>query len=137
MEEKLRALKRLDSGVTAKTIASELGVGKSTVGDWKKNRAEIEKWCVAQSNGSGMKVRKTMLKGKHKEVEEALFLWHEHLRGKGLPVSGPILQEKALQFKRQIEGEDSEFTASDGWLDRWKKKIQYSQDYHKWEGLIC
>ena len=37
MEEKLRALKRLDSGVTAKTIDSELKVGKSTVGDWKKN----------------------------------------------------------------------------------------------------
>ena len=61
-----------------------------------------------------------MQKGKHKEVEEALFLWHEHLRGNSLPVSGPILQEKALQFKQQIE-EDSEFTASDGWLDRWKK----------------
>ena len=101
MEEKLCALKRLDSGVAAKIIASELGVRKSTVGNWKKNRAEIEKWCVAQSNRSGMKVRKTMLKGKHKEVEEALFLWHEHLRGKGLPVYGLILQEKALQFKRQ------------------------------------
>ena len=74
MEEKLCALKRLDSGVMAKTIASELGVGKSTVGDWKKNRAEIENWCVSQSNGSGMKVRKMMLKGRHKEVEKALFL---------------------------------------------------------------
>ena len=60
----------------------------------------------AQASGSGMKVRKTMLKGKHKEFEEALFLWHEHLRGKGLSVTGPILQEKALQFKRHIEGED-------------------------------
>ncbi|XP_044311435.1 jerky protein homolog-like [Varanus komodoensis] len=127
MEEKLRAIKRLDSGVMAKTIASDLGVGKSTVGDWKKNRAEIEKWCAAQASGSGMKVRKTMLKGKHKEVEEALFLWHEHLRGKGLPVTGPILQKKALQLKRQIEGEDSEFTASDGWLDRWKKRFSIHQ----------
>jgi transposase-like protein len=36
MEEKLRAMQRLESGVTAKNIASELGVGKSTVGDWKK-----------------------------------------------------------------------------------------------------
>ena len=35
------------------------------------------------------------VKGKHKEVEEALFLWHEHFREKGLPVTGPILQEKS------------------------------------------
>lgn len=60
-----------------------------------------------------------MLRGKHKEVE-ALFLWHEHLRGKGLPVTGPMLQEKALKCKLEIvEGEETEFTASDGWLDRW------------------
>jgi hypothetical protein len=69
-----------------------------------------------------------MLKGKHKEVEEALFLWHEHfLRGKGVPVTGPILQEKALEFKRQIEGQNSEFTASDGWLDRRKKRFGIRQ----------
>jgi Mn-dependent DtxR family transcriptional regulator len=33
MEEKLRVIQRLESGVTAKNMASELGVGKSTVGD--------------------------------------------------------------------------------------------------------
>ena len=48
-----------------------------------------------------MKVRKTVLKGKYKEVEEALFLWHELLRGKGLPVTGAILKEKAFQFKNK------------------------------------
>jgi hypothetical protein len=68
-------------------------LGKVQLGTGK-NRAEIEKWCASQATGSGIKVRKTMLKGKHKEVEEALFLWHEHLRGKGVPVTGPILQEK-------------------------------------------
>lgn len=127
MEEKLRSIKRLDAGESAKKIAGELGVGKSTVGDWKKNRHEIEKWCAAQASGSGIKVRKTMLTGKHREVEEALFLWHQHLRGKGLPVSGPMLQEKALKFKTEIEGADIEFTASDGWLDRWKKRFGVRQ----------
>jgi len=68
-----------------------------------------------------------MRKGKHEDVEEALFLWHQHLRGKGVPVNGPMLQEKALQFKREIEGEDGEFTASDGWLDRWKKRYGIRQ----------
>jgi hypothetical protein len=29
-----------------------------------------------------MKVRKTMLKGKNKEVEEVLFLWREYLKRK-------------------------------------------------------
>jgi hypothetical protein len=37
------------------------------------------------------------------------------------------LLEKALKFKQQIEGQDSEFTASDGWLDRWKKRFGIRQ----------
>lgn len=127
IEQKLEAIKRLDSGESAKKIAFELGVGKSTVGDWKKQRAEIEKWCASQASGSGIKVRKTMQKGKHLEVEEALFLWYEQLRGKGFPVSGPLLQEKALHFSKTIEGEDTIFTASDGWLDRWKKRFGIRQ----------
>jgi DNA-binding transcriptional regulator YiaG len=42
MEEKLRVTQRLDSGVTAKNMASELGVGKSTVGDWEKIEQKLK-----------------------------------------------------------------------------------------------
>jgi transposase len=42
MEEKLRAIQRLGSGVTAKNVASELEVGKSTVGDWKKIEQKLK-----------------------------------------------------------------------------------------------
>lgn len=127
LEEKLQAIKRMDCGESVNKIALELGVGKTTVGDWRRNRAEIEKWCSKQASDSGVKVRKTMQQGKHVEVEEALYLWYENLRGKGLPVSGPLLQEKAIQFKKQIKGDDGEFTASDGWLDRWKKRFGVRQ----------
>lgn len=135
MGDKLRAIQRLDSGESAKKISLELGVGKSTVGDWKTNRVEIEKWCANQASGSGIKLRKTMKKGEHSKVEEALFLWHEQVRGKGLPVSGSLLQEKALQFHRKLEYEISDFTASAGWLDRWKKRYGVRQLTIKGESL--
>ena len=63
----------MDSGESVNKIALELGVGKTTVGDWRRNRADIEKWCSKQASGSGVKVRKTMQKRKHVEVEEALY----------------------------------------------------------------
>lgn len=40
-----------------------------------------------------------------------------------MSVFGPLLQEKALQFSKQIEGENIDFTASDRWLDQWKKRF--------------
>lgn len=135
MGDKHCAIQRLDSGESAKKISLELGVGKTTVGDWKKNRAEIEKWRVNQASGSGIKLQKIMKKGEHSKVEEALFLWHGQVRGKGLPVSGPLLQEKALQFHRNLEYEISDFTASAGWLDRWKKRYGVHQLTIKGESL--
>ena len=43
------------------------------------------------------------------------------MREKGSEVSGPMLQEKALDFHKMFyAGKD--FTSSSGWLDRWKKR---------------
>lgn len=121
IEDKLGALKRLDAGETAKKIASEMGVGTSTVSDWKKSREKIEKWCSNQASGSGIKKCKMMKTAVNDKVNEALFLWFTQCRSKGLPVSGPILQEKALQFNMQLEN-DSDFKASEGWLEKWKNR---------------
>jgi len=40
---------------------------------------------------------------------------------KGAHISGPVLQEKALQLNGLLQGENN-FAASNGWLDRWKKR---------------
>ncbi|XP_053406380.1 tigger transposable element-derived protein 6-like [Mercenaria mercenaria] len=37
-----------------------------------------------------------------------------------MPVSGPIIKEKALHFANELE--ISEFKASNGWLDKWKDR---------------
>ena len=56
-----------------------------------------------------------MQKGKHSQVEKGLYLWHKYVKGKDLPVSGPLLNEN-LEFEKQIEGEGSDFIASDIWF---------------------
>ncbi|XP_028660410.1 jerky protein homolog-like [Erpetoichthys calabaricus] len=43
------------------------------------------------------------------------------IRDKGVPISGPILQQKALHFRNEFNEGNPDFTASVGWLDRWKK----------------
>jgi len=56
----------------------DYAVGKSTVSDWKKKRAEIKKWCANQESTSNLKLRKNMRKGLHFQVDEALYLWFQH-----------------------------------------------------------
>lgn len=67
-------------------------------------------------------MRKIKQKGKHCDIKKT-YLFHKNVRGKGLPVVSPLLQEKTLQFKKKVEGGDSEFTANEGWLDLLKKRF--------------
>lgn len=50
MEQKLQALFRIDAGESLTTIANDLGVGKQTVSDWKKNGKKLKifvpKWLA-------------------------------------------------------------------------------------------
>lgn len=127
MEQKLEALQRLDKGETMQKVAEEYGVGRVTVGDWKKKRSEIVKWCSARASNESLKERKTMKKCEYEKVSEALFLWFTQQREKGVPITGPLLQEKALVFHKEFNEGESDFTASIGWINRWKKRYGVRQ----------
>lgn len=120
LQEKIEVLNRLDKGESATKLAVEFGVGKATIADWKKNRTKIEQFCTSSSKKT-LENRQTSKTSKFDKVDEALFLWFVQEREKETPLSGPIVQEKALQLNNLMKG-DEEFVASTGWLDRWKKR---------------
>lgn len=127
MEMKLDALKRLDKGESVNKIALDFGVGQTTIGGWKKKRSEIESWCVKRICTESLKERKNMKGGEYEKVSEALYVWFRQHRENGTPISGPILQEKALKFYEEFREGEPGFTASTGWLDRWKKRYGIRQ----------
>lgn len=124
IEEKLKAIRRVEAGETIKAVAQNYGVGEVTVGDWKRNRTKIEQWCMKQASSSSG--RKSMKTGEYERVNEILFMWFNQQRLKGVPLSGPILQQKAILISRQFPEAD-QFVASSGWLDRWKKRYGVRQ----------
>uniref|UniRef100_K7FE06 HTH CENPB-type domain-containing protein n=1 Tax=Pelodiscus sinensis TaxID=13735 RepID=K7FE06_PELSI len=126
IEQKLDALKRLHKGESTRKIASELSVG-----DWKRKRSELEKWCSDQPSSAGLKDRKMMKKCEHEKVSEALFLWFTRQRDEAMPITGPILQEKALSFQKEFNEREPDFT-----LDRWKKKIRAKAAQYMWRKNI-
>lgn len=124
---KLDALKRIDKGETLKAIAQDLGISAVTVGDWRRNRTKLESWSSKkQFSESAVQSRSRMKESEFEKTSEALYLWFSSMREKGWPISGPILQEKALYFQRQLQ-EGESFSASTGWLDKWKKRYGVRQ----------
>lgn len=121
LKVKLEALKRLDNGETLKKLALEYGVGEVTVGDWRRNRLKLEQFSSTKCSEESLN-RKNVKKSEFEKTGESLFMWFTQQRQKGAPISGPILQEKALFFRDLLKEGDESFSASVGWLDKWKKR---------------
>ncbi|XP_076173807.1 cag isoform X2 [Ptiloglossa arizonensis] len=121
MEKKLEALFRIDKGEPMKSVATALGVGTSTVSDWKKNRKDIEDFCAKMVSRDSLGNRGTIKKAKNVTLDEALYVWYIQERENGVLISGPMLRKKALSLNDKL-GSDPNFTASVGWLGRWKAR---------------
>ena len=114
VSEKLQILKKYDANSTLnqKDFAESIGISSSTLRTIITNRAAI----TNAANG-GCK-RKKVRCGKYEDVVEILSEWIHQSRDAAIPLSGPIIQEKA----REIAGKlNTDFSASNGWLDRFKQ----------------
>lgn len=119
IKEKNEILDRLNRNESFSSLASEYGVGRSTIYDIKKNRENIQKFVSTTDCGPGK--RQTLRKAENPEVEEALYMWFLQERNRNTPISGPILAMKAKFFYKEITKKD-DFVASKGWLERFKSR---------------
>lgn len=115
--EKLEMIKKVDSSpnTSRAKIAENLGVPVSTLNNIMSKRAIITK----QSLDASPLDRKKQKPGKYDKVEIVLLEWFRQKRALNLPLSGPIIREKAEDIARRL---NVEFTASNGWIDRFKKR---------------
>ncbi|XP_043470591.1 tigger transposable element-derived protein 4-like [Leptopilina heterotoma] len=103
-------------------LAIEFDLPVFTLRTILKSRNEIEEEC--RSGGAKRKKLKT---GKFEKLEGVLVDWFHQARALKIPISGPILCEKAREIAAGLQITD--FTGSTGWLDRFKNRhgIVYRQ----------
>ena len=63
---------------------------------------------------------KNLKGGSYDKLDQAMYKYFLNVRSHNIPVSGPMLKEKAMAYARQLQIAD--FKGSDGWLDRWKTR---------------
>lgn len=66
------------------------------------------------------KKRKRQRASSYEEVEKALLIWIKYARAQNVPISSIIVKEKALQIAAEFG--EKEFSASNGWIDRFKTR---------------
>jgi transposase-like protein/uncharacterized protein CbrC (UPF0167 family) len=125
LDEKIKILHLLKSGMSVAEVGRKFGKNESSIRTIKQKEAEIrESVSVAPTTAKMVSlVRDKVLE----KTEKALSVWLEDMSQKHIPVDGKIMREKALSlYEYNCEGiEESkrkEFKASKGWLASYVKR---------------
>ncbi|XP_070377297.1 tigger transposable element-derived protein 6-like [Dermacentor albipictus] len=116
LEEKARIISAASSGRKKGDVAADFGISQSTLSTILKSKDAI---AQALSSGTSAK-RKKLTQAAHEDLEKALYTWFLDVRAKKMPVSGNMLQQKALGYACMLGIND--FKASSGWLTRFKAR---------------
>ena len=114
--QKCQIIRQIEKGMTSKEASEKFGVPKSTISTWMKNKDKLFEG-LEQSSSDAKKMRRC---DDYEQLDKAVFKWLSLQRSQNVPTDGPILKEKALQFAKSFNFPT--FKASDGWLDKWKKR---------------
>ena len=118
LETKKAILDRIQKGETQAQLASEYGIGKSTLFNVKKNEEKIQNFATMMDSLAMSKKRKVMRPADDDRLDQTLYLWFVQKRSQNVPVSGPVVCEKAVTMHAQIHAGESvpPFKDSRGWL---------------------
>ena len=113
-------LNRLKNEKQEKLVA-EYGVGHSTISDIKSEDKLRAFASTMEGLAMNTKGRKVIRLADDEKLDKAVYLWFIQKRSQDMPISGPVLCEKATQLHAQLhEGDpgnlESSFQASRGWF---------------------
>jgi len=121
LEQKIKLIKdnQNGNGLSVRQLADKYGVSKSSVANILQRREEFISDYTSNCNKG--------IKRKYKDedgqtIDQLVFEWFIIQRSKHIPISGPILQEKARQFADQLGYSPDTFKGSNGWLDRFRTR---------------
>lgn len=121
IKDKLDIIKKLEEGISFKKLSVVYGIGESTVRDIKKNKDRIINYASNSDPTSGVSRRKSMKSSTYEELDRVMIEWFNQQKTDGIPVSGAICAKQAKFFFDAL-GMEGDFSASSGWLTRFKQR---------------
>ena len=121
LKEKIHLIEYAKGSKSSQTeIAKKFGISQAQVSKLLKNQDSFRKDWQANSNATQKRKRS----GKDADVEHALAEWFTEKRARNVPISGPVLREKAEELAENMGNVN--FKATNGWFCRWKNRSQIS-----------
>ena len=114
LEDRVKVARRLTSGESARFIAASLGVGKTQIQTIAKEKDDILRRWEAGENGERKcaKSRKCV----YQDLDDTVWAWFCEARARNIPLSGPLIQEKATIWQ-QLSATATSTRRMAGWCD--------------------
>nr|CAI5870029.1 unnamed protein product [Callosobruchus analis] len=106
---------------SARKLAEKFGVGRTQVNDILKNKSDLKEIFEENSNPE----QKTKFpKTEGLAIDQVVYNWFCKSRNRNIPISGPLLKEKALEAAKNLK--ILNFKASNGWLEKFCQRHEVS-----------
>lgn len=115
LKEKLEVLKETKVK-SQRDVASKFGISLGTVNRIVQKKREFESLGEDNFSPNAKRIKKSNVE----DVNDAVWQWFVTARNKNVPVSGPLIQEKARKIAEECGV--TNFKASNGWLDRFRTR---------------
>lgn len=121
LKEKMDICRRLEKGESRRALMQEYNVGMSTLYDIRAHKAQLLRFFASSDSDKALAQRRTLHTPKLEHLDRVLYEWFLVKRSEGVPVSGPMLIEKAKDFYEQMQLTEP-CVFSGGWLWRFKAR---------------
>lgn len=121
LKEKMDICRRLEEGESRRALMQEYNVGMSTLYDIRAHKAQLLRFFASSDSDKALAHRRTLHTPKLEHLDRVLYEWFLVKRAEGVPVSGPMLIEKAKDFYEQMQLTEP-CVFSGGWLWRFKAR---------------
>ncbi|XP_028141166.1 uncharacterized protein LOC114335182 [Diabrotica virgifera virgifera] len=118
LEEKIAVIEESEkTKKSARTLSKQFNVGKTQICNILKDKDKIYKsWREDGRNAnSKRKVKKEVA-----DIDSGVYEWFCAVSNQNIPVTGPMMQAKAMEVAKTLECSKDTFKASNGWLYNFK-----------------
>lgn len=121
IEDRVKILKRLENGEKSVKLAHEYKVTASGIANIKKCKENLLKHRSSLIMCQGKTSKKRCTGVENSRLDQSLYEWFLQERNNGNHVTGPMIQKKALEINKNLNGPES-FKASTGFLHKFKER---------------
>ena len=116
LNEKCKALKGIEKGLSNKDAAKKYGVPTNTISTWIENKEKYFKPLEDNCSSKKRKLRESDLE----KPGNVVFRWLLPKRSQNILVNGNLIKEKAITYAKELDYNN--FHGSAVWLHRWTKR---------------